>query len=574
MIYFHDKIFLFALAALPLLAVIYFLFRRSRPRIVSSLMFWEDQLKSRQSGLKIKRLPLPLTFLLELLAIILLVLAAALPLLPRHSAGEIILVLDNSYSMHAGTPSSRDKALRKLDSLLNEYSGRKFRVILAGTIPRNMGVFKEPAKVREILKNWQCREPETSLKEAIALGKKLGGKNTNIFLITDSLPESGTLPENFEWLAFGKKLPNVAIVNAVRAFDGSDRCLVIVANISDSPTKTVVNLNLSGRDKKISRRVTLDANEMKKLNFELPRGSGAVEISLSPDSLDLDNKVTLLRERYFALKAKILMKNRKSAELVKKALLATGRVSLVATEPHLLITDNPGEKNNFCKVIINTTDKQGILAGPYTFDRRHPLVEGLVLKGVLWGYGQTTRMDGSPLIMCGKNVLFSANQISHGNYNIYLNLKLANSTIQDTPNWPVLFLNLIDWNIARMPGVKRKNYRLGEKINFKIPGQTTNVKIQEPDGKTFDIRTTDKILNYNLEQTGKYSFSGKDFNYDVFVNPLNYGESDLRKLGSGEFEGQKTDLVLRENYINISWIFLLTAVGLLTLDWFLIRRAE
>ena len=93
---------LIALAAVPALAAIYILRNRFRRRPVSSLVLWRFQVQSKAGGAKINRLQLPLLFFLELLALVILVVAATGPhwQLPQ-SARPLIVVLDDSFSMRA-----------------------------------------------------------------------------------------------------------------------------------------------------------------------------------------------------------------------------------------------------------------------------------------------------------------------------------------------------------------------------------------------------------------------------------------------------------------------------------------
>ena len=102
--------FLSFLAILGLVAI-YLLRTRSRRYPVSSLMLWVNQQQARQGGLRVERLQTPLLFFLELLAIILLALTVAAPII-RTAQGAIplMVVLDDSFSMLAGvdeTPKSR-----------------------------------------------------------------------------------------------------------------------------------------------------------------------------------------------------------------------------------------------------------------------------------------------------------------------------------------------------------------------------------------------------------------------------------------------------------------------------------
>src|ERR1041385_2495634 len=93
---------LLGLASIPALAAIYVLRHRFRRRQVSSLVLWQFRVQSKEGGAKIHRLQLPLLFFLELLALLLLVVAATGPhwKLPQ-STRPLIVVLDDSFSMRA-----------------------------------------------------------------------------------------------------------------------------------------------------------------------------------------------------------------------------------------------------------------------------------------------------------------------------------------------------------------------------------------------------------------------------------------------------------------------------------------
>ena len=77
--YFTIPLAFAGLLALPALAAIYFFRSRFREVPVSSLMLWFDQESPREGGIRFEKLETPLLFLLELLVIIALVLAAAGP---------------------------------------------------------------------------------------------------------------------------------------------------------------------------------------------------------------------------------------------------------------------------------------------------------------------------------------------------------------------------------------------------------------------------------------------------------------------------------------------------------------
>ena len=102
---FTTPLALYGLLALPALAAIYLLRNRYRPQTVSSLLLWLDPHEQREGGPRIDRLQTPLLFLIELLILALLALAAARPYVPISGGGRpLVVVLDDSFSMLAGEP--------------------------------------------------------------------------------------------------------------------------------------------------------------------------------------------------------------------------------------------------------------------------------------------------------------------------------------------------------------------------------------------------------------------------------------------------------------------------------------
>ena len=110
-----TSLFLFALA-IPIIAL-YILKLRRRREPVSTLMFWEQLFKERQTTSLFQRLKHLLSLLLQLLFLAFLVFAIARPQLAflTRSARQLILIIDHSASMNAAltfeldTPSTESR---------------------------------------------------------------------------------------------------------------------------------------------------------------------------------------------------------------------------------------------------------------------------------------------------------------------------------------------------------------------------------------------------------------------------------------------------------------------------------
>ncbi len=174
-----SPLMLLGLAALPVLAAVYWLRSRSRREVVSSLAFWIDQRNPRRGGRILHRMQTPLTFFLELLAIALLVGAAAGPaLLNRDVVRPVMLVLDDSYSMlaHGGKQSFRGRAEQ---AIVDEMRNNRYvvRVILAGAQPRMIGrPVRDAGQLKEVLAEWTCQSPTADLSAAVSLATEAGDR--------------------------------------------------------------------------------------------------------------------------------------------------------------------------------------------------------------------------------------------------------------------------------------------------------------------------------------------------------------------------------------------------------------
>ena len=70
------------------------------------------------------------------------------------------------------------------------------------------------------------------------------------------------------------------------------------------------------------------------------------------------------------------------------------------------------------------------------------------------------------------------------------------STVQGTPDWPILITNLIAWRSAQLPGPDRVNVRLGEQVDLLInnAGIGLNVSFAKS-----DVADESRLLRLNVE---------------------------------------------------------------------------
>lgn len=570
---------LIALATVPALAAIYILRNRFRRRQVSSLVLWHFHVQSKSGGSKIHRLQLPLLFFLELMTLVLLVTAASGPQwkLPQSSR-PLIVVLNDSFSMQAVQDgvSAQTRAKEHLQKLFSRQPPPFTRLILAGPQPRSLGsTAKNWHDVNDLLSQWKCWSPNADIDSAITLAAELGKAQANILVLTDRRPPDEKIANpRLEWHAFGWPLDNFAIINASRtAFGDQDRCLLEIANYSSDARTTQLTVQI-GTNTPQNSIVSLAANDSERIVFNIPSGAPSLHASLGPDALAEDNQVELLPPIRKRVRVRVALTNENLSALVNRTLDATGFRAALSDNPELVIheTDAPVGSNAW-SLVWSTRGATNAYTGPFIVDTSHPLAEGVTLAGVIWAGAAITNSPGDvPVILAGNTPLFSERQDMFGRRHLTLNLNPEFSTVQDTPDWPILFWDILSWRISEMPGLKESNARLGTTVDLKTTGEP--VTITEPDGEKTSFPKTGDELALETPMPGIYSVAMGSTTNQFSVNALAADESDLSTCASGQWGKWGEDTERRLEEASAVWIFGLLALGLLAAHLYLVAAAK
>ncbi len=193
-----TSLFLFGLA-IPIIAL-YILKLRRRREPVSTLMFWEQLFKERQTTSLFQRLKHLLSLLLQLLFLALLVLAIARPQFAflTKSARQLILIVDRSASMNAvlnfdaDNPEADSRLDAAIEQALQIVQGLRFMdemsVISCHTRPIIHTPFTSHQKtLRQAIESIEPTDIKTDLKPAIDLALAVAQTKSNpeIIIISD-----------------------------------------------------------------------------------------------------------------------------------------------------------------------------------------------------------------------------------------------------------------------------------------------------------------------------------------------------------------------------------------------------
>ena len=577
---FTTPLALLGLLAIPALILIYILRTRFRRHTVSSLMLWMNQRPANEGGLLVERFNAPILFFLELIVILMIVLAAAGPKIPAGvNLRPLVIILDDSYSMLAGGDASpRAKALEAIDSELAGRIHNRVYLMLAGPSPLLLGDPPlEPRQVRDYLDEWDCKSADSNIDAAIAFAIEVAGDRAHVLVLTDHKPAQPPEEGRVQWLAFGSSRSNVAFTNASRNLQhGKDRVFLEIANLSSQQTRKALIVQQGDPPREIQRsNLELASREQRRLTLRIDGDESPIHVRLDSDALEIDNEVILLREGDKKIKYDNRISDEGLKSLVDKALASTGRGMPETEHPDLILSDSdvagdtpPGV---WLVQLISEKDAKPFI-GPFVLDNSNPLTEGLALNGVIWSAGSNGQAQGRPVITAGNIPLISDQSMSLGRRNIRIRFRPESSTLQNTPNWPILFWNLLNWRAENSPGIKYPNVKLGsDAILITRPG-TEALEVTAPDSSSHKLTAYGDALRINARDIGLYKVRAGGQEYLFASNTLRYEESDLSTCAQGRWGNWFDSATVQSEYRNIAWLPLLVAMIALCIHAALVVR--
>jgi hypothetical protein len=557
---------LFGLLSVPVLLAIYLLRQRSRRQSVSSLFLWQELRLPHTGGRRLRRLERSLLLLLELLLLGLLTTAATQPWRQQAQvSNRLVVVLDDSYSMQAGgTDSPRRRARTAVEDLLQDVSYLRVLWLRAGDRPELLAESSRPRSLpAEVARQWRCTAPGSRIEQALTMAFELGGPQAQILVLSDHRPaDPESLSRRVRWLAFGRPAANLAITRAARSSgEDSDRCLLEIANLSDQAGQVPVTITPAPATADL--QLELAPGQNRRLVFSVPAATDLVECRLPDDRLGLDNHCLLLPQRRRKVRVANQIRDARLHELVQRAAAATGTTVSSRGESDLVLSDRGDRSPQGDEWVVRLLAEPDAVAyvGPFVLQRRHPLTAGLSLEGVVWGAGRDNVMPGEPVVTAGNLVLISDTSDRQGRHTIRLRWRPELSTLQLTPDWPILIANLISWRRQALPGPERSNLRLGEIMDVTVPAAVDRLQVRAPDGESFTAPIVDRRAVLDPDQAGLWELRGGDQSFRLAVNAASLRESELRGASSGEWGSWGGLTSSGTGRRSIAWLFALIALA-------------
>lgn len=607
---FAHPLGLLALLAVPAVVALHLFRRRFEPRPVSALFLWRVDDREPVAGRKRERLVQSASLWCELAAALALALCFAGP---RAScvAGKsehLVVVLDSSASMGASMGASRGErstaalaaelVRERIDALPR---GSRVTLVRSGSRPALLaGPAAFPDEARARLEEWRPLAARHDLHPALALALELAG-GARVLVVTDQFePES--FPPSVELVSVGEPADNWALVHAVRTRearkDGSagEKVFLSVASFARAPRLVPVTIRAGDRD--IARQeVSLGARERAHLSFEVPLGTGPVEVRLPEDALACDNVALLVppASRTVALHSEL-----PEADERALGLAAPGERNIArwtALVPQSLAAGNLAGAHLVLSRGVQvgpaswtlSFEPQGAarrdLVGPFLVERGHAVLAGVTLEGVVWSIDPELALPGVPLVSAGNQPILTEERTG-ARVLWRINLDPARSSLQRSPDWPILLANLAELRRAELPGPVRPNLHVGESLRYR-PGaevaradgdELARFVVEGPLGAAQSARrevaALEEVVVDGLEEPGLYRLSHAGRPVAEFaLSYVDAAESDLSTALPGVRAAESEDSGLDSGLSGVELALVGLALAALLLDWWFLRRS-
>jgi Ca-activated chloride channel homolog len=311
-----------------------------------------------------------------------------------------------------------------------------------------------------------------------------------------------------------------------------------------------------------------------------------VRLTLSDDVLDADNEVVLVEPRSRTVGVENRLPEGRGHEAVARALDALSGVTRTETGHLAFIAaadlDAPARPGTWRAAFGRAPaagpaeSESADYIGPFVMEKRHPLLQGVTLAGILWaGAVPLSPATMRPIVSAGDRGLVGvvASRASGGDITLLFNLDFERTNLVRSPDWPILISNLVEMRRLQLPGPERWNYRAGEWIRVRLDRQpSAPLRLRTADGER-DLQTG-RLLEFVAPAAGGlvHLLEGDQVLYELAVNALDEAESDLRDRSSGEhgsFDALPSGLDAESGtaFDPLFWVLLAVAAAAMLGNW-------
>ena len=582
---------LLALLAVPAIVAIHLFRRRFPERRVAGLFLWQMARQTPEGGGRVSTLPITASLILECLAAAAVALIIAGARLSTESVTRhLVVLLDDSASMaavDASAGSARDRAARRVIAELDRLGGSaRVTLITSGEQPSVIagpGAFGVEA--RRALDGWRPAAPNHSMALGVRLARELAGEDGQVMIASDLPPTLRGEPavEGALWAASGTSLPNVGITGAERSLTpdlGHGAIALTLLNESGGRARRRLDVSAGGASI-VARDVDLPPGTSS-LTLAIPPGLPAARVTLSADALLRDNEVTLVEPRPRLVSVANHLRDGRGRDALAKALAALAGVT--QAEPgHLSFVEAdalaaPAAAGVWRAGFGRPPARWGSAGeprdfiGPFLLEKRHPLLAGVTLDGVVWaGAAPLAAGAARPIASAGDRPLIAT--IARGlDTDVLFDIDVDRTNLIRSPDWPILVSNAVEMRRQSLPGPERWNYRIGEWVRVRL-GHEPKAPLRFRCGGVERTLPAGSRIEFVAPSPGGLLqiFEGDAVLFELGVNFLDESESNLRHQATADTgavrdtRGQRGETGPASD--PLFWVLLAIAVGAIVANW-------
>ena len=591
---FATPLGLLALLAIPAIVAIHLFRRRFPSRPAAGLFLWGAVRQTPEGGGRVTKLPITRSLLLECLAALALALIlGGARISPAGISQHLVVLLDDSASMAAVNTagvSARDRAVRRILSESERLrSGARITLIRSGDRPAILsGPASYVVEARPALEAWMPEAPHHSMALGLRLARELAGRTGTLMVMSD-MPAAPRGEGQFEggvWVALGDPVENVGITAAQRTSSSEEgRGAVSLTLASNAAAATSRRLTVHAADKEVlARELTLPPG-VSSMTVQIPAGLPAVRVALSDDGLRRDNDVMLADPRARIVAIENQLPEGRGRDALARALEAVSGVTRAASG-HLAFVDAAALEQP------STTDVWRVgfgrppaswlaggdakdFVGPFVIEKRHPLLLGVTLGGVVWAGAAPTKAGvARPIVSTGDQVLagIASAPVFANRTAILFNLDLDRTNLIRSPDWPILISNLVEMRRQQLAGPERWNYRSGEWVRVRLD-RDPKAQLRFRCGSVERTLPAGRLIEFIAPSPGGLLqiLDGDEVLFEIGVNFLDETETALRDRSTGDAGeiGQVAGVRAETSATSdpLFWILLAIGATAILLNW-------
>ncbi len=286
---------LLALIAIPIVIAIHFLRRRAQHLPISTLFLLQKTQRESASGRKFDRLMNSVPLWLQLFIVLL---PTWLLVQPRYtkanSTQRIAIVLDSSASMSVFKEKLTDKIKSIIPELQGNAENAEVWLLESDTSKPRIYHGSDVTQLLEDLGNWQPNIGATEPSHSLRIARSLAGKEGTLVYITDTPKDS--IPYNAHLYSIGSNKENVGFTGISFTSDGKQLIWkTLIRNYSNIVVTRTWYLENEKSQRTTEKTITIQPRKIVSLQGVFPEASNTAKLILSPDSLQLDDTLPLIR---------------------------------------------------------------------------------------------------------------------------------------------------------------------------------------------------------------------------------------------------------------------------------------